>query len=278
MQWRFMIAALGLVLSACLHSEPAYIAPHDLVVPTGLDGRYWAIGHGGERIDAQIMAFARGADGLVRAQGLTEGEDTDVPLRFVRIAAPDLYLLVDDSEKDTSIYYLFRKRPNGIWDMFQPSLNKLSPFAAGQVAFLDGVAKRHGLSLDIGGDGSAITGPVTKGTIPALFRDPDFLAAIDTEPFATYLPLNAIAAQTAAVSPDEITTVTTSMMVFTGTFADWRGIVQPQGLDAAAYLDQYDGAGLADGITRFRLRADGRYDILEHGQAPRPVLASALVV
>lgn len=269
MQWRFMVAMLGLMLSACLHSDPAYIAPNDLVIPSGLEGRYWAIGHNDERNDADFVTFTKGSDGLLRARGLADSTDKETSLRFVRIAEPDLYLLVDDSEKDASAYYLFRKRANGVWDMYEPSLEKA--FAEGQAVYLDTVARRHGLSLDIGGDGSAIEGPVEKGTIPALFRDPDFMAALDTELLASYLPLDARADLDASPAIEAADDATQSMMVFTGTFTDWHGIVQPLGLSDARYLDLYDGAGLADGVTSFRRRSDGRFDLVAPGLETLPV-------
>ncbi|WP_219894480.1 hypothetical protein [Aquisediminimonas profunda] len=271
MRLRLLIPLLPLLLTACLYSERPFVAPAELVAPSGLDGRYWVVGSNDLDAGASIVSFSHDAAGRVIAdtEGVAEHEGI-LPPRFVRIAEPDLYLSINDTNEPTSYYYIFRKEEGGIWKSFDPSIAKQAPFMDARAKYLDAIAGRYGFALDAGGEGTAIKGPVSNGQIPALFRDKDFLAAIDVDLDATYLPLTGSTPSAPANGDRTEDSPTDGPLVFTGTFSNWQGTVQPPGLEGS-YLEEYGGSGLAKGATRFKRRTDGRFDLIALNDLVRPV-------
>lgn len=192
---RRWIACCALLLSACLISEPPQIPQSELVQPADLAGRYWALPlqRLPQDLEPWLVEFRSGPDGQMVHD---DGASSPNLVRLVELNMPGVYLCIrQDTDggpgKDIkAIYHLLVRRDLGVWDEFDiDQVRARGAFGKANLVHLQAIAARHGLSLDASDtEATLITGNVHGTAIPGLFRDRDFLAALELKPFVRYLP------------------------------------------------------------------------------------------
>lgn len=252
---RLFAICIPVVLAGCFQSETAVIAPADLARPADFAGRYWAIEQDGD-IRANNLFRAAG-QGFVYVDP-DDGKQT--ALRLVQLVAPDVFLMIDDSEGGTSTYYLARRRARHVWQFLDMDAVEDAPFRAANLAQINAVAGRHGFALAAGGEATPITGPVKSGRIAQLFRDPDFLGAVGLEVLDTYLP------QAGVSGPGALDDQSAPDVTARGLYlSDWQperaALADPAGL-AGVYMESA-GSDADPRALEVRKLPDGRFAIDE---------------
>lgn len=181
---RCFAALLLLALTGCFESANPHFPRGELVQPPDLLGRHWAISR--ENGEPSLEGFRRAARGGMLWDADLKS-DAPMPVQLARLTSGGAYLFVIGSNEETVNYLMLERWDNGVWTSNDFDLNLGEPFAAQNAAFINAVAARHGLKLE-GGDSKRIEGKITAAAVLGLFRDPDFLGAVQLPAGGYYLP------------------------------------------------------------------------------------------
>lgn len=178
-----LLGLLPLLLGGCFNSETPRIPQAALSQPGDFSGQFWQLTQI-ENSQARIVSIRHGDDGSISFSG-----KEPVLARMVDLLGARTYLLISDEDDNRSTYYMLRRRDDGIWEYDDIAIARDSPFERQNLDYMRGIAQRHGLSLDEDVTNTEILGDVRGMAIPALFRDPQFIAALDIHPLGFYLPM-----------------------------------------------------------------------------------------
>ncbi|HVY99410.1 MAG TPA: hypothetical protein VHA35_07920 [Dongiaceae bacterium] len=178
-----LVLAAG--LAACLSSDPPRLDAGDLATPDGFAGTYFAsaVGARDDRSATATIAPAEGNSYLLTIveNGLQGAPDAPVRLRLLRLNSGLLLAVVSDPDKvDDVLYAIVTQAANGAWAFRPVDL-------AGQARDrrLSDAIRRHG-ATEVSYDTSdlradRIQGNLDAANLRALFSDPDFVKAIETQ-------------------------------------------------------------------------------------------------
>jgi len=177
-----ILPALG--LAACLSSDPPKLDAADLATPEGFAGDFYAAPTS-ERDDRSATATMASADGNSYVLTITENglgaPDAPVKIRLLRLNSGLLLAVVSDPDKvDDVIYATVTRASDGSW-----VFRSLDFKADARDRHLTEAIRRHGAtavaydSSDLRAD--RIAGSMTAANLRALFSDPDFVNAMETE-------------------------------------------------------------------------------------------------
>lgn len=177
-----MLLAAG--VAACLSSDPPKLDAADLATPDGFAGSYFA-NPDSPTDNRSATATIVPADGNSYVLTIAENgaqPDAPVKLRLVRLNSGDLLAVVSDPDKvDDVIYSTVTHAANGSWEF-----RSIDFATASRDHRLTDTLRRHGAtavsydSSDIKAD--RIAGTLSAANLRALFSDPDFVNAVQTQP------------------------------------------------------------------------------------------------
>jgi hypothetical protein len=192
-----LIVGLAFGLASCLSSDAPNLSAADLTEPAGFGGTYFATDFPEEKSDQAA------ADATVEAIGersfrltFAEGERKDAPVILRLLKLNDGRLLGVFSDPDPAkgaLYTIASQASNGGW-VFRNV--EFKPERRDQV--LRDALTRHGASAVAFDDAhDEIKGSLTAANLRALFSDPDFTGAIETENGFRLSPTTSAAAEIA---------------------------------------------------------------------------------
>ncbi len=258
---RWIACVLALMLTGCWMSARPDIPLDDLVQPPGLHGRYWAVQLEETGSEPRPIEFRLAANGgMIADDAGGSGRGT---FRLVRTSVPGVYLKIADYDEKSVFYGLLEHRALGAWQDYAIEEVGRDAFTGPSLAWMQKIAARHGLSLDIGDpDETRINGNVDGWAIPSLFSDPAFLATLRIVPSQLYLPEPAAPEEREDLFPSGEPSLQLQLAQANLPGARW---LTPVGLEGEYIQGRLNAHFLAPVRLRLVRLSDGRFELREPG-------------
>jgi len=246
------------LLASCFVSARFEIPSDQIVQPEGLAGRYWNLADAPERLGIEEFAFTEeGGVTLTQSGQDDDDESGEMHGRLVSLLGDEIFLFILDSD-DEFQYLLLERRGNGAWVMADIELNNLFPFSQLKETHAADVAGKYRLTLS-NGESDRIEGEINAENVLGLFRDPDFLGAINYDVTKIYLPMHNDRER--AENLDIVTgPVHGPALTLAQPLETLQGAVRPEGL-AGRYFYRAAYRGDEPEYVRIIEKSDGRFEV-----------------